>query len=149
MPDLLTHVLSGYFLSRVVKVWDVTLLYVGLILPDMLSRPLYLLIPGLFWYVKPLHSPLVLILVCLLISYLFKREIRSEAFVLLFSGACLHLALDFMQTNTVIYYYWLFPFSFEVYTLGLIWPEDSMIALPFLLAAALIVHIAQKRRSNK
>ncbi len=72
MPELVTHISAAYIVSRGTKSITQTaaLFYLGAILPDLLTRPVNILLPPLYWFVRPLHTPLALTMVCLLLSYL-------------------------------------------------------------------------------
>ncbi|MFC1718855.1 hypothetical protein ACFL6S_34705 [Candidatus Poribacteria bacterium] len=71
MPDLVTHISAAYLVRRGTKsiAQAGALFYLGVILPDLLTRPVNILLPPLYWFVMPLHTPLALTMVCLLLSY--------------------------------------------------------------------------------
>lgn len=145
MPDIATHVLAAYLFKKASGINPLALFLLGTMLPDILSRPLYMLFPGLFWAVRPFHSIFVIALVCLLISYLFPEAARKSTLKVLFAGAMLHLFLDLLQKTIYGGYPWLFPFSTYSPSLGLFWPEDPLFALPFLAAISLAIYIKTRK----
>lgn len=141
MPDIATHVLAAYLVKKVAGIGPLPLFLLGAILPDILSRPLYIMFPGLFWAVRPFHSIIVIALLCLFLSHLFHQDRRKQAFKVLLAGALFHLFLDFLQKTLYSNYLWLFPFSTYSPNLGLFWPEESLLALPFLGLISLLVYL--------
>lgn len=148
MPDLLTHFLSAYILgkgtiaSRAMR----SIFYLGAILPDLFSRsPIILLefilrrYPGeISRFFVNFHSPFVVFWLSLLISQLFQKD-RRKIFFILLSGAGLHLFLDLLQRHVEPVYFWLFPFSWQKWEIGLFWADNSIYAVPFLLLFILII----------
>lgn len=135
MPDLGTHVLATYLASRCHPkggTWS-ALLLLGAILPDVLTRPLFELFPDAFWFFFPLHTPLVLALVCYALSLLFEEQTRVKTFVALYAGVLFHLALDLLQKSATLSYTPLFPFSWATWSAGLFWPDQSLLLIPVLL----------------
>jgi hypothetical protein len=149
MPDLITHVSTAYFVKKAGgRSWPAAIFYFGTILPDILTRPFYVLFPGLYWFVYPLHTPLVILLVCSLISYCFERNLRKGIFLSLTAGVSLHFLLDLFQVHVNGSNYWLFPFSKVHIEVGLFWHDNSVYAIPFLLlgVAAIELSAMLKRR---
>ncbi len=146
MPGLATHVLAAYLVRGAAGIRPLALFLLGTMLPDILSRPLFFVIPGLYWFTKPFHSVFVAVLVCLLFSYFFPEEGRRQAFKILLAGALLHLFLDLLQISIYPGYRWFFPFSAYSFSLGLFWPEEALLALPFLALASLILRLRSNRR---
>ncbi len=133
MPDLVTHVSVAYFLRKPKGISRFTVIFfLGTILPDVLTRPIYVIFPNTYWFVYPFHTPLVLVLVSLLISYFFQERIRKAVFITLLLGVLLHLLLDLFQRSLFGTNYWLFPISDIDIQLGLFWQDDSLYAIPFL-----------------
>ena len=149
MPDLVTHLSAAYFANKALKLTKyIAIFYLGTILPDILTRPFYILQPRLYWFVYPLHTPITLILVCLTISYLFEERIRKDVFISLSIGVFIHLALDVLPKHLIDKPRWLFPFSQWGFEIGLFWPDDSVYAVPFLLIGVIIVEIITKRKKG-
>ena len=134
MPDLLTHFLVAYLLVQILSIKRyASIFYVGAILPDVLSRPFMLADLWSYWFFEPLHTPLVLILSCSLLTCFFEEEIRKKVFAYLLTGVSLHLFMDVFQKHMTLGYPWLFPFSWVDFEIGLLWPEQSLYYLPVLL----------------
>ena len=147
MPDLVTHLASGYVAS--VPIWDRKLarlvLCSGVILPDLLTRPANILLPAWRDWFAPLHTPFGFAVFSLMAAQLFvTRKDRLVAFWALLAGGGLHFTLDALQRHVVPEYYWLFPFSWWSYCGGLFWPEDPLWFVP--LAGLLIVALEIKLR---
>ena len=140
MPDLATHVLATHLAGRARPGWrtfDVPLL-LGAILPDLLTRPLYILLPAAFWFVFPFHTPLVLALVCYVLSFIFEEHLRVKTFVAMYGGALFHIALDLLQKSVTLAYAPLFPFSWASWSANLFWPDESLLILSALLVFVLV-----------
>ncbi|MCR4439937.1 MAG: hypothetical protein QHJ34_11275 [bacterium] len=136
MPDLTTHLAFTHLVSRPVRLGSARVpLYVGALLPDLLTRPLYILHPPAYYVVYSLHTPVATSVVILLFAELCAEEIRRRVMAGLFAGVTLHFALDLLQRQLGSGYYCLFPFSWKSFALGLFWPEESLRAVPFLLTA--------------
>jgi membrane-bound metal-dependent hydrolase YbcI (DUF457 family) len=140
VPDLTTHLAFTHLASRPLRLGSARLpLYVGALLPDLLTRPLYILYPPAYFVVYSLHTPLAMLIVVLLLAELCAEEIRAKVGAGLFAGVTLHFALDLMQKQMGSGYYWLFPFSWKSFDLGLFWPEESLRWAPALVGAAVLV----------
>lgn len=134
MPDLITHVCSAQLLRCVSRIGLFPVFALGVILPDLISRPCHIIFPRTYWYVAPFHSPLVCVLYCALISLIFVPGIRRACFFSLSAGVGLHLLLDSFQKQMGPMYYWLFPLSWKSGSLGLFWPEEALFFLPVTIA---------------
>jgi hypothetical protein len=134
MPDLLTHSVAAYLTARRWFPRPAAILFiVGTMLPDVLSRPFYIVFPVLHWWVMPLHTPVGIAIVCWMIAGFFKIEDRKIIFIALLAGALFHFLLDAPQKHIAAGYFWLFPFSWTTYEWGLWWSEDSVKILPFVV----------------
>lgn len=150
MPDLATHVAAAYLLRMPLRISRYSaIFFLGTILPDILTRPFYILFPDTYWFVYPLHTPYILILVCLLISHFFENTIRRSVFISLVAGVFLHFSLDLFQKHLIGVNYWLFPFSDLNIEIPLFWQDDSIYVLPFLLIAVFLAGIFQSHRYNE
>ena len=149
MPDLVTHLSIAYLVRRKVKFWDSRgAFYLGTIIPDILTRPITILFPNVAWAVMSLHTPIILFIVCWLISYFFAESLRKGVFISLVSGVYLHLFLDSFQKHVTPEYKWLFPFSWKAYEVGLFWAEDSLYTIPFWIFLILVTEFISKNRKR-
>ncbi len=151
MPDLMTHVSAAYFLRKLPKISKCTVIFfVGNILPDILTRPFYIIFPGTYWFIYPFHTLFVLFLVCILISHFFEENVRKIVFFCLLAGVFLHLFLDMFQEHLTGVNYWLFPFSDIDVGIGLFGQDKSVYAIPFILIYLGLIKIVFffKRRSK-
>ncbi len=138
MPDLITHTAAAYFIIRSQR-WQKyrTLFYLGAILPDILSRPFYILFPKLFKLTTAVHTPIFVVIFCLLLSQLFEQSLRKAVFWALSIGSSLHFSMDLCQRHLIGGYFWLFPFSWRTFEFGLFWPEDTVRLIPVWLGLIL------------
>lgn len=142
MPDLLTHAAVAHLAGRRWFPHPAAILFtVGTMLPDVLSRPFYIMFPVLHWWVMPLHTPVGIALVCWMATGLFKNVDRKTVFMALFAGAVFHFLLDAPQQHVAAGYFWLFPFSWSTYEWGLWWSEDSVPYVPFIVLIVAFVEI--------
>ncbi len=150
MPDLLTHVATGYLARGAApKRLHPGVLILGVILPDIVTRPIYIVWPDAYWFVKPLHTPLGLVLLSLAVSGLFVPRDRQRALINLLAGSGLHLALDLLQKHLVGGYALLFPWTWKSWEIGLIWPEQTLWLLPVWLALCCLVFWRKKTGQRK
>jgi hypothetical protein len=151
MPDLITHLASGYVLA--LPFWKRTqcriLFFVGTVLPDLATRPLNILVPSSGRFTEPLHTPLGYAFLCWLLAQLFDtRRARNDAFYALLGGGCLHFLLDALQRHVAGGYIWLFPFSTASYSWGLFWPDECMRWMPVWAIVTVVIEITARRRSR-
>lgn len=135
MPDLLTHTLAIYPLKhRFPKMFSILLL--GTVLPDIVGRTPGILLPyqsAINWLGMALHTPILLVLISLLLSFFFPENLRKKTFLYLMIGVFAHLFLDLFQKTLTYGYFWLFPFSFASFNIPLIWPNDSIYLIPLFV----------------
>ncbi len=152
MPDLITHFAAAYFLKTPRRFSRFRIpFYLGAILPDLLTRSFVIIYPPSESVVYGFHTPVVSVVVCLLAAQFFEKGIRSGVRTNLLLGITLHFGLDIMQKHLIVPYFWLFPFSWKTFELGLFWPEESLRLMPLWLALVIIIEttIQIKRRVNR
>ncbi len=150
MPDLVTHTAAAYFLSRHRTFARFrALFYLGTILPDILARPVHILMPSLYTYSVAIHTPLFMVLFTLLFGELLHPSIKRSGMLYLSAGILLHFILDLFQKHLATGYFWLFPFSWSSFEIGLFWPEVPVSLIPLWCALVLITEFIlwKKRRS--
>ncbi len=149
MPDLLTHYTAAYFFSRPSAFSRFrAVFYLGTILPDIISRPVYILFPKLAAYTVAMHTPVFLFFLCLFLAELFQKGIKENVRNYLFMGVLLHLVLDLLQKHLVGGYFWLFPFSWKTFEIGLFWPDAPLRFAPvwiFLILLSESIYYMKKR----
>jgi len=131
VPDLLTHLVTAYGAREIearrrLSYWFL----IGAVLPDILTRPTTIVLPWTFWITMPFHTPIGLLLICVVISLLVTRRVRSGVFFNVLLGAYLHVGLDVFQEHIAGSYYLFFPFSWKSFEVDLMWPEDSLYLMP-------------------
>jgi len=155
VPDVLSHLCSGFLLKATSRGGLVPVFVAGAVLPDLLSRvPSSLLtavnthlfpVPaGLIHCWGPLHLPAGILCWCLLLSFAFPAPLRGAVFGNLLGGAALHMGLDLLQSHVGVGYALLFPLSGRDFELGLMGSEASVLAAP--LVAVLTVVFWRLRR---
>ncbi|MBI1310928.1 hypothetical protein GC176_06430 [bacterium] len=148
MPDLVTHLASGYVV--VLPLRDRTalrlMLLAGVLLPDLLTRPFYIIFPGTYDFVMPMHTPIGYAIACWLMTQLFSdRTLRNTAMTGLLTGGLLHFAADSLQKQLLTPYLWLFPVCRCEAHWGLFWPEAPLRAVPFMALLIIVIHWTQFR----
>jgi hypothetical protein len=121
MPDLITHLAFSHLLIRgyewIKKVPAFTpfrvLFYLGTLLPDVVTRPFYILLPATYDWTAALHTPIGAFTLSGLITLFFAPSIRRKTFLFLSIGCMSHFLLDAFQTQLIYNNYWFFPFSWK------------------------------------
>ena len=145
MRDLVTHLASGYVAAIPLRQRaTLRLMFLtGVLLPDLLTRPFYILIPGAYDFVMPLHTPIAYTAACWLITQAFADQtLRRATMTGLLSGGILHFAADALQRQFFAGYKWLFPLCRCESTAGLFWPEASVDWIPVTVTIAAIICLA-------
>lgn len=147
MPDLVTHTAAAYFAGRpFLDRHKRILLYLGAILPDVLTRPFYILIPNLYYYTIGIHTPIFMLIVIALFAEFFEPGIRKTAFLYLLLGVLFHFALDILQKHLSTGYYWLFPFSWHSFEIGLFWPNQVIPFIPLWILGVFVMEFIIRKR---
>lgn len=139
MPDLLSHALTGHAIQRASGGrLDYTLVLAASMLPDVVSwlpMNVYLKAEGWsgYWlpaelerYFPPMHSPLLVLLWCVLLSLAFVPRLRSVAWWSLLSGSTAHVLLDLLQLKYDGGYLVFYPASLDRFQIGLV-PQASWV----------------------
>lgn len=120
MADLLTHVAVANLCAKAVRDDRVrAVVVVGTCVPDVAYKGLLYLAGSATWAAEPSHSPIPLAALCLAAALLFEESFRPRAFLGLFLGSLLHVAIDlgkdYMGQGVIL---WAFPFSTHRVELG-------------------------------
>jgi hypothetical protein len=159
MPDLVTHTAVAHLIRRPFDLKKapakapslLILFYLGTILPDILTRPWYILFPATHDWTLPFHTPAGALVACGLLALLFKPGYQKKAFSLLGAGSILHLVLDGFQKQIIGNNFWLYPFTWKDFGYGVIWPGEIMKYIPCWIVAVILLEIgiAFYRRARK
>ena len=149
MPDLITHVALSHFFVRgyelkkkTVNNWPWRLLfYFGTILPDILTRPFYILFALKNNWTVGLHTPLATLAVCGIIALFFAQPLRKKVFHFLAAGNLAHFLLDSFQKHLIPQSYWLLPFSWRNYHWGFLYPNQFMSLIPLWLGLVVVFEV--------
>ncbi len=148
MPDLVTHLATGYVGAIPLRRRATLRLafLTGVLLPDLLTRPFYILWPVTFEFVRPLHTPLTYAMACCLLTQSFaERQLRSAVLLGLLAGGALHFAADALQRQVLKPYLWLFPICRCETRWGLFSTEASVDALSWTLTICFLLCVVAKR----
>ena len=153
MPDLITHAAAAYFASRAKRFANHrAAFYLGTVLPDLISRPLYIIKPELFVYAVAIHTPIFLTVFSLLLAELFDEKLQRGVRIFLLAGVGLHLFLDLLQRHIGSGYFWFFPFSWKSFEIGFFWPETPLSLAPLwiglVLATEAIIRLRRRTFTN-
>lgn len=140
MPDLLSHALLGHAIHRLrpaaaaTRPGAYTLVMAGSLLPDLVSwlpMNFYLKLEAALdlpsepeRYFPPMHSPMLVVLWCLLLALLFVPPLRRPALAALLLGAAGHVGLDLLQLKYDGGYLVFYPLDLRRHQIGLV-PQDS------------------------
>lgn len=150
MPDLITHVAASHLLyrfaeiikQRKISVSLISLFVLGTILPDILTRPLYIIFPVTHDWTIAFHTPMGMLLTTGFIAMWFKQQ-RKSIFITLFSGAMCHFILDACQKKVADNDFWFFPFSWKSYHWGIFWADDVILYIPFWIAIIMVFEMGR------
>jgi hypothetical protein len=117
-------------------------------LPDLMSRPWYILRPSVHDWVVAFHTPAGMLAACAAASLLFERGLRGKAFLWLSLGAALHFAVDSLQKQVTGNNFWLFPFSWKNFGTGLFWAGDAIPLVPVWAGLVLCMELYFHRRKS-
>lgn len=151
MPELVTHGIVAYAVGRLAKFQSLTLIVIGgTLLPDVIVRSASIFFKGKFvWLFLPLHTPFVLVILCYVVSLLYRVGERKRIFLASTLGVIIHLVLDSLQKHYGLGYLWLFPFSWQKFEFGVFWPEESMFVIPIMIAIGGLMYLREKRSQCK
>lgn len=141
MPDAVAHLVTARLAALPVKRPDLrSLLYVGVLWPDILSKGTQSVLRAPPGFDAPSHSFVGLAVSCLAFALLFAPGRRREAFLMLMGGSVLHLALDLLKDYGVAPGLLLFhPFSTRGFSLGLFRSENAALLIPGALAMLALI----------
>jgi len=151
MPDWLSHLLIGLILADLFNIKKKSLVVLGALAPDFLSKIFLIYLHlgmqnpisfGIF------HTPFMMFLVSVLIAPLFRYD-KLKIIVYFNLGSVSHFLSDltmkhFTTQGTRLFY----PISGNNYTLGWIWPEQSIYILIASLAVYLSIRIVRKNKGK-
>lgn len=146
MPDLITHMVFSHFLIRIFEQIKNhgkfgpfrVLFYIGVLLPDILTRPCYILFADTYAWTVAIHTPAGSIVTCAIIAMLFDLKIRKNVFVFLLAGILSHFMLDSLQKQLINNNYWFFPFSWKPVGYGIVGAGEIIEWIPVLLITVLV-----------
>ncbi len=149
MPDLMTHVAISHLIKRPFELKQGTsnpvpmrtLFYLGTILPDLLSRPFYILFPVTREWVDLYHQPIGFILMATLFALFFDPTLWKRAWMYLIAGGMLHFVLDSFQEQIATGVSWLWPFSWRNYGYGLMEAGDILRYIPLWIGLIIIMEV--------
>ena len=133
MPNTLTHIAVNGFISKsIFKNSDLLWIYLGCVIPDfpwISMKVIELLSSNLNGYdVKAYAIVQASFLFCIILSASFALigRNRVRVFLILILGSFLHLILDSMQIKWANGINLFAPFSWEMVSFNLFWPENNI-----------------------
>ena len=138
MPDWLTHVVIALFFAELFRIEKKSLVVLGALLPDFLSKlHLIFFYLGISEYLtfSLLHTPMMVFLVILLIAPLFRYS-QKKVVLWLGLGAVTHFVFDVTMRHFEAGMHLFYPFTFTMYSLNWIWPNDSF----YLMGGSLLAY---------
>lgn len=146
MPDLITHMVFSHFIIRSFEqIKNVSkyqhfrvLFYLGVILPDILTRPWYILFRDTYDWTVALHTPAGAVIICAILALLFEPGLRKMTFIYLTVGSLSHFVLDSLQTQLINNNYWFFPFSWKPIGYGIAGAGEIIEWIPAFLVAVIV-----------
>ena len=94
----------------------------------------------------PIHTLIGALFLSLLFAAFFERKEFKIVFILAFLAIVTHLILDsFIVLSGIM---WLWPFSWQHYTLNLIWSNDIRPPIVFSILATIIYFINRNKKLN-
>ena len=149
MPALITHMAVSHIVRRPYELAQKdknlmpfrSLFYLGTILPDILTRPFYIIFPATFDWTYPFHTLLGMGLTILLISQFFDASIRKRVFLNLTGGMGLHFLADALQVQIHGNNFWLFPFSWKNFSYGIATASQMITYIPYWIVAIILFEV--------
>lgn len=145
MPDWIVHIAVPYIICRllyfrypVFNSGNTVIAMVGALLPDIVKIVMIFQFYSIFIndYILVLHTPLASIIIAGIISLFF--EDKKLAFAFLTLGVITHYLLDLLLIHIGEGYYLLFPFSWDIFHLNLISPDNYYITGIVLILSFLL-----------
>lgn len=149
MADLLTHYATGRLAGLGFHPTHALLLGVGALVPDLVGKPLGAMpfLPDLVE--TPSHTVAGLALVSWALALLFADGLRRRAFLLLYGGALLHVAVDglkdYLGRGAIVAFH---PVSLGAWECGCYRSEDVFVFIPANLGILLLAWIAGRSRTE-
>jgi len=158
MPDLISHTVFSHITARLYDrgrtknfLSGVRLFfYLGVFLPDITTRPVYIIFPATHNWIIFLHTPLATLFLCLLLAQAVHPGMRRRAFVNMIAGAGTHYLLDAFQKQITGNNFWLFPFSWHNFGFDIMWAGTFVRLIPvsllLLAGTETVIYLASKRK---
>lgn len=150
MADLVTHYLVGRVpgtrFDRPVQAAFV----LGALLPDLISKPLEDVVRGADRFYVPSHTLLGLALYAYAASFLFEERVRARAWLGLWIGGSLHVAVDLLKDTmgAAPSAFFLFPFTTRSFEFALYDPAHELWTIPVVILVACLWEWLARRRGR-
>lgn len=151
MPDILTHLLITHlsirtphlFNNKYLKFYydNRLMIYIGAILPDLISKPFQYISMSLYNLALPLHSPFCVTIICYIIALFIYIGDRTRTFIILFVFSMFHILIDNLQKGVNPGYQTFFPFSLKRYGFNIISSDVFLIILTVLIILTLTMEL--------
>jgi len=145
MPDLLTHIIIGLIIAKIFNLKK-SLVLIGAILPDMIYKVnllrYFIHLPENFiqFALLPFHSPIGLIIITILLSYLFRYP-KKKTITQISIGWLSHLILDLTNKHFLVNQVYPFlPFIYMPLEVGWFWPHQYYYLLAFSIILLVLLY---------
>lgn len=142
----MSHILIGLILAEIFFVRKKSLVALGSLIPDLLSKfhllSFYFGVTGWLSF-SSFHTPAMALLMIVLLAGLFNYN-QTKAAGLMTLGAMSHILADAALKHFNSGQYLLFPFSFKLFALNWLWPDETIFVLPFLALLYFLVKFAKR-----
>jgi hypothetical protein len=151
MPDVFTHLLTSHIIVRAPNLFKNKFLqlyvdyrimiYLGAILPDLISKPFQYISMSFYNFALPLHSPFCITIICLIIIQFFFIKDRINSFIILLIFSLFHILMDNLQKGVNPGYQTLFPISLKRYGISIISSETYLILSASFFVLIIVIEI--------
>lgn len=160
MPDILTHLLVTHLSVRIPYIINKKhlhffyenrfMVYLGAILPDLISKPFQYISMTFYNIALPLHSPFCVTIICYIISSFIYIGNKTRTFFILWIFSMFHILVDNLQKGVNPGYQTFFPFSVKRYGFNVISSDMFIILLAVLivLVVSLELYLKFTKRIN-
>jgi len=125
----MSHLIIGLILAEVFNIKKKSLVVLGTLLPDILSKMhllyFYLSIPPLVSFVS-FHTPFMIFIISIIIAPFFMHD-KYKTILFINLGAASHFLTDLTMKHftTIVGTRLFYPLTTKNFTLNLLWPENA------------------------
>lgn len=151
MPDWMSHILIGLILCEIFNIRKKSLVLLGALMPDLISKFFLLSFYSGFSFgigLDSFHTPIVTFLLAVFIAPLFRYD-RLKTTLLITLGLATHFLSDLTIRHFTSGMRLLFPLSMVPHRLDWIWPEQSIYVLIATFAVYYFIKVIKNSVTSK